>query len=206
MTFVIALSSCGKKKNVAYRAPGLPQATETGIASWYGHPYHGRPAANGEIYDMEKITAAHRTLPFGTWVRVTNLGNNKTVDVRITDRGPFVDGRIIDLSHAAAQAIDLIGPGFTKVRLDIIAAPPLTASRQAYAVQIGAFQNRERADRMRNEMERQFGYARVVLRQGPPNLWRVLVGNTNTLDDANRLAEQLRAQVGEALVVRVDSE
>ena len=84
------------------------RTTETGIASWYGYPYHGRRAANGEIYDMEKLTAAHRTLPFGTWVRVTNLTNSKTVDVRITDRGPFIDGRIIDLSKAAAREIDQV--------------------------------------------------------------------------------------------------
>jgi rare lipoprotein A (peptidoglycan hydrolase) len=84
----------------AHKHPGY---TETGIASWYGHPYHGRPAADGEIYDMETMVAAHRTLPLNTWVRVYDLDNNKTVEVRIVDRGPFVDGRIIDLSHAAAR-------------------------------------------------------------------------------------------------------
>ena len=97
--------------------------TETGIASWYGHPYHGRIAANGERYDMEQLTAAHRTLPFDTWVRVVNLLNEKAVDVRITDRGPFVDGRIIDLSRAAARAIDVIGPGTAKVRWRSPACP-----------------------------------------------------------------------------------
>src|SRR5262245_56577220 len=96
----IVLSGCGGKKRVSLPAAALVGSVETGVASWYGHPYHGRRAANGEIYDMEKMTAAHRTLPFGTWVRVRNLENNKTVDVRITDRGPFVGGRIIDLSHA----------------------------------------------------------------------------------------------------------
>ncbi len=105
-------------------------SSETGLASWYGHPYHGRAAANGEIYDMEKFTAAHRTLPFGTVVRVTNLGNGKSVDVRIIDRGPFVAGRIIDLSHAAAKTIEMIGPGVAQVRLDIIAAPSGDARRK----------------------------------------------------------------------------
>src|SRR2546425_10922641 len=120
-----ALTGCAHRKHAATAPPAAPApgATETGIASWYGHPYHGRPAANGEIYDMDKMTAAHRTLPFGTWARVTNLGNDKTVDVRIIDRGPFIDGRIIDLSHAAARAIDLIGPGVTQVRVEIISAP-----------------------------------------------------------------------------------
>src|SRR5437667_7101611 len=78
---------------------------EMGVASWYGYPYHGRLAADGTIYDMEQNTAAHRTLPLGTRVRVTNLDNSRFVDVRITDRGPFIDCRIIDLSRAAARAI-----------------------------------------------------------------------------------------------------
>lgn len=98
-------------------------AFETGDASWYGHPYHGRMAASGEIYDMEELTAAHRTLPFQTWVEVTNLNNGRKVQVRINDRGPFVDGRIIDLSHAAAREIDMLRAGVVPVELRIIEAP-----------------------------------------------------------------------------------
>ena len=111
--------SCAKKKSV--RVPVTPRvgALETGIASWYGNPYHGRRAAGGEIYDMEKLTAAHRTLPFNTWVEVTNLTNGKKVRVRITDRGPFVGGRIIDLSRAAAREIEMIGPGIAPVRIEV---------------------------------------------------------------------------------------
>jgi len=121
----VVLCACNHKKHGKLVGPAPPVTakvgdTESGLASWYGHPYHGRPAANGEIYDMEKLTAAHRTLPFETWVHVTNLSNDKSVDVRITDRGPFVEGRIIDLSHAAARAIDLIGPGVTRVRVKVI--------------------------------------------------------------------------------------
>src|SRR5437899_1833084 len=97
MAACMLLSGCGGKKRAKLpSAPGLGTAglgtTEIGVASWYGHPYHGRHTANGEIYDMEKMTAAHRTLPFGTWVRVKNLENNKTCDVRIIDRGPFIGG------------------------------------------------------------------------------------------------------------------
>jgi len=98
-------------------------STETGIASWYGNPYHGRRAASGEIYDMEQLTAAHRSLPFQTWVEVTDLDNGKKVTVRITDRGPFVDGRIIDLSLAAARAIEMVGPGIAHVKLKVVTAP-----------------------------------------------------------------------------------
>ena len=96
---------------------------QRGIASWYGNPYHGRATASGEIYDMERLTAAHPRLPFGVTTRVENLQNGKTVDVKINDRGPFVRGRIIDLSRAAARQIDLLGPGITRVRIRVIAAP-----------------------------------------------------------------------------------
>jgi len=128
------LSGCAHNRHAARTTLPTPPASaqirgvETGLASWYGHPYHGRAAADGETYDMEKLTAAHRTLPFGTWVRVTNLANTKAVDVRIIDRGPFIDGRIIDLSHAAAQAIDMVGPGVVEVRLDILSVPTGPAS------------------------------------------------------------------------------
>lgn len=121
----VALVGCAHKKRTSL--PAIPVKigqTETGIASWYGHPYHGRQSASGEVYDMEAMVAAHQTMPFQTWVRVTNLSNHKTVDVRIIDRGPFIKGRIIDLSHAAAQAIEMVGPGIAKVRLVVI-KPPL---------------------------------------------------------------------------------
>lgn len=189
---------------VAPASPPQIRSGETGLASWYGHPYHGRAASNGEIYDMEKLTAAHRTLPFGTLVHVTNLANDKSVDVRIIDRGPFVDGRIIDLSHAAAQAIDLIGPGIAQVRLDILAAPQNTLADNWYAVQAGAFRDKERAERLRTAMEREYGSARLVLRPGSPSLWRVLVGRESTEEAAGVLAQRVHGEVGPAFVVRLD--
>jgi len=104
-------------------APARIGSTETGVASWYGIPYDGRHAASGEIYDMRQLTAAHRRLPFQTWVEVTNLSNGKQVDVRINDRGPFVKGRILDLSQAAARDIDMLRAGTTRVRLKVIPPP-----------------------------------------------------------------------------------
>ena len=95
-------------------------AFEDGMASWYGGKFQGRLTANGEIFDTNKKTAAHKTLPFNTIVRVTNLDNNKTVEVRINDRGPFIEGRIIDLSRAAAEEIDMVGSGVARVRVEIL--------------------------------------------------------------------------------------
>ncbi len=121
----VVAAGCARRSAARLPAPVPAKigSTETGIASWYGVPYDGRPAASGEIFDMEKLTAAHRALPFETWVEITNLSNGKQVDVRITDRGPFVRGRIIDLSMAAARQIDMVRAGTARVRLKVIDAP-----------------------------------------------------------------------------------
>jgi rare lipoprotein A len=203
----VALAGCAHKKKTG-AMPAVPVKighTETGIASWYGHPYDGRQSASGEIYNMDAMVAAHRTMPFGTWVRVNNLNNGKTVEVRIIDRGPFVRGRIIDLSHAAAGAIDMIGPGTARVRLLVIKSPK-TADVEVYAVQVGQFQSRESAERVRARMAAEFGAARLVRRPGSPETWRVLVGDAPSEDAAAALAVQIRDKSGErnAFVVRLD--
>jgi rare lipoprotein A len=208
-------AGCTKKKHVSARvssrtrsAPDAPiAAVETGLASWYGNPYHGRAAANGEIYDMDKLTAAHRTLPFGTMVRVTRTGSGQSVEVRITDRGPFVEGRIIDLSRAAARAIDLIGPGVGEVRVEPVSVLASAASVPAsglFAVQVGAFREKDRAEKQRSTLDSEYGLARLVFRDGSPPLWRVLVGRENSADSAAALADRLRSEVGPAFVVRLD--
>lgn len=220
------LSACHRKRPPLAQAPSAPSpqpparspvgqrlqpqipsdlAPETGIASWYGHPYHGRQSASGEIYDMEQMTAAHRTLPFGTMVHVENLDNGMFTDVRINDRGPFVGGRIIDLSHAAANAINMVGPGVANVRLTITAAPA-RPEPAVFAVQIGAFANRENADRMQTRMIGLYGAAALRRRAGAPPLWRVLVGKAPDPAAAGVLAQRIRAEqsVPEAFVVRLD--
>jgi len=191
----------------AVPASPTPESGETGLASWYGHPYHGRASASGEIYDMEQMTAAHRTLPFGTMVRVHDLDNEKSVDVRINDRGPFVDGRVIDLSHAAARAIEMIGPGTARVRLEILSAPPAVGQAH-FGVQVGAFRNRENAERLRRAMESKYGRARLVERADTPGWWHVVVGMESTPDGASALADRIRGEdhaVTTAFVVRLDS-
>ena len=125
------IAGCGHRaaRVNAPLAPARVGSTETGVASWYGVPYDGRRAASGEVYDMRQLTAAHRSLPFQTWVEVTNLSNGKQVDVRINDRGPFVKGRIVDLSQAAARDIDMLRAGTARVRLKVI-PPPSTPPRE----------------------------------------------------------------------------
>lgn len=210
------LSGCGGNKRVARPVPARLGSSWTGTASWYGHPYHGRRAANGEVYDMEKMTAAHRTLPFGTWLAVRNVSNGKTVNVRIIDRGPFVGGRVLDLSHAAARSIDMIGPGTAQVKFTVIAQPVLAADHSrtpppqrapgSFAVQIGSFTDRRNAERLRSSMESRHGSARLVVRDGQPAQWRVLVGREATEEGAASLAEQIRRDPGNAgaFVVRID--
>lgn len=192
---LIMQTSCLKKP------PAAGQVQE-GIASWYGHPFDGRPTASGEIFDMEKKTAAHRTLPFGTVVRVRSLSNEKTAEVRINDRGPFVEGRIIDLSHGAAQEIAM--QGIANVRLEIISVPS-TRAADFFAVQIGAFASQKEADQLRATMERKYGRAQLVFREGDQT-WRVLVGLQPTIEGADELAGPLGREAGPAFVVRIDSQ
>jgi rare lipoprotein A len=107
--FAFAVSSCHRKS--------IPSGSETGMASYYAESYNGKKTANGEIYNSSALTAAHKTLPFGTKVKVTNLSNGKSVKVRVNDRGPFVAGRIIDLTKKAAKKIDMVNAGVVKVKI-----------------------------------------------------------------------------------------
>jgi len=216
VAMLFAASGCGRRTSARIPAPARIGDTETGVASWYGEPYNGRRSASGEIYDMEQLTAAHRTLAFGTWLEVNDLDNGRRVEVRITDRGPFVKGRIIDLSLAAARKIDMVAPGTARVRLKVIAAPePETVAdppvenastekqnaedpAKRYAVQAGTFSTRDRAESFESSLLEQFQDARVV---ETSTIWRVLVGHALALDDAKRLAEKVRDAVGDAIVV-----
>jgi rare lipoprotein A len=185
-------------------APAPAGYTEEGNASWYGNPFHGRRASNGEIYDMYKLTAAHRTLPFETMVRVTNLNNGKTATVRITDRGPFVDNRVIDLSLAAAREIDSVGPGIVPVRLEVLGNVDVAAG--FFTIQIGAFRERANAERLRDRLS--VTYSPIFIQQydsSEGTFYRLRVGKVSGEDAANDLAEQLRTKEGfTTLVFRLD--
>jgi len=185
-------------------APAPVGYTEEGNASWYGNPFHGRRASNGETYDMHKLTAAHRTLPFETMVRVTNLSNNKSTVVRITDRGPFVENRVIDLSMAAAREIESIGPGVVRVRLEVLGNVDPTVG--FFTVQVGAFRDRGNAERLRDRLSA--SYAPIYIQQydAPDGtFYRVRVGKISGESAAQDFAEQLRAKVGfSPMVLRLD--
>jgi rare lipoprotein A len=175
---------------------------QTGVASWYGVPFNGRPTASGEIFDMQKLTAAHRTLPLGTVVNVLNLTNQQTVQVRINDRGPFVADRIIDLSQAAAKTISM--PGISNVNLSIVSSPP-TRGVENYAVQVGNFTDKESAEKLRQSMEAKYGTASVVFRPLDQS-WRVLVGLEPTAEGAEALLKKIGPETQPGFVVMVDSE
>jgi rare lipoprotein A len=150
------LASCARAR---YFSGG--GTVQTGMASWYGPDFHGKPTSNKEIYDMYEMTAAHRTLPFGTQVMVTNLDNGRTAVVRINDRGPFIKERIIDLSYAAARLLDIVGHGTAPVRLDILEGQALQAEAgQKFVIQVGSFisENNARAleSRLKNKYNKVF--------------------------------------------------
>ena len=187
-------------------APIPPNYTEEGLASWYGVPYHGRRAANGEIYDMYQLTAAHRTFPFDTMVRVTNEKNGKHVDVRITDRGPFVEGRIIDLSLGAARELDMVAMGIAPVRLTVLSSPG-SPTAGFFTVQVGAFLSHDNAERLRKQMEDRYSFAVIQEYDAPQGLfYRVRVGKLTSEDSANAFAGELRDKEHvQPFVVRLDT-
>ncbi len=186
-------------------APPLPEGyTEEGKASWYGEPFNGRRASNGEVYDMYKLTAAHRTMPFETMVRVTNLNNGKSTTVRITDRGPFVDNRIIDLSLAAAREIESIGPGVVPVRLEVLGNVDVTAG--FFTVQVGAFRDRVNAERLRDRLNASYSPIFIqTVETADGTFFRVRVGKISGEDAANDFGERLRDKEGfKPMVLRLD--
>ena len=178
---------------------------ETGWASWYGPPYHNRRAANGEIYDMNAPTAAHRTLPLGSIVRVTNLSTGQRTLVRINDRGPFVEGRIIDLSLAAANEISLRRAGVARVRVEVMRTPAPLDSGGRWAVQIGALEDEEVATHLKDKLARRYRSAKVQSFPSPTGDWWVRV---RVLQDDRKRAQEVARDThppqGDAYLVRLD--
>jgi len=211
---LLFLSACGHK-NVRVTAPTtVPPAPSApavssndleGLASYYAEPYHGRKTASGEIFDSYKeLTAAHRTLPFNTMVRVTNKTNGRRVDVRINDRGPFVQGRVIDLSVRAAREIDLMRPGVAPVTLKSLKAGDV-AKLQTFAVQVGSFENKSKAEELKKSLEKHYSGVKVQAASTPTTLYRVRIAEPD-METANKIASELRKQDLKPFVVRLNGE
>jgi rare lipoprotein A len=169
--------------------PGAPVLyTETGLASWYGPHYNKRRSSNGEVYDMDGLTAAHRTLPLNSIARVTNVKTGESVMLRITDRGPFVGDRVIDLSKAAAQKLDVYRRGTAMVRIDVVQTPSPILTGGKWSVQIGPFKEPEEAARLKEKLLRRYHTAKVLQFTSPiQEVWlRVKVA-----DDDRRRAESV---------------
>ena len=200
----------GTQETVSDAATAIPEGTkplsvETGKASWYGAPYHNRRSSNGEIYDMNSLTAAHRTLPLGSTVRVTNLKTGHSTVVRITDRGPFIEGRIVDLSLAAAKQADVWQAGVAQVRLEVLRTPVPSEQGGRWAVQIGSFQKEHGANVLADRLTRRYKTAKVLSFSSPVGDWWVRV---RVLKDDRKRAEEVARDTqtteGKVFLVRLD--
>src|SRR5215472_6280240 len=212
---LVFLSACGHKRvqvNAPVNAPNsqAPQQSPTasskdleGLATYYAEPYHGRKTASGEIFDTYKdLTAAHRTLPFNTLVRVTNKANGRVVDVRINDRGPFVDGRVIDLSVRAAREIDLVRPGVAPVRLTVLKLAEVTKPA-GFAVQVAAFENRQAAEDLKDRLDKKYSGVSIQTFTEERTFYRVRIGEPD-LESANKTVAELRKLEFKPFVVRLN--
>lgn len=195
----------------ACAAPGLRPRTwedlsgETGLASWYGVPYHGRRTSSGEVYDMFQMTAAHREIPLGSWVEVTNLTNARSLTVKINDRGPFVEGRIIDLSYAAASLLGVTGPGVVPVKVRLAQPPPGGSGPTRYSVQVASFTAESSAHALKAELERKASGVRIVKALvGNDLYYRVRVGHFPSRTEAQGTAERLAGMGYRVLVMESD--
>jgi rare lipoprotein A len=228
LALVLAAVGCGGRKHTAHNVPAVPPPpeasnapitsvpgihvdrkakviwSEVGYASWYGPNYNHKKAANGEIYNQDEMTAAHNTLPLNSIVRVVNLKNRQSTVVRITDRGPFVGDRIIDLSVAAAKAVDVYLPGTARVRLDVLEAPQPIETGGRWCVQMGAFQTLSAASDMKEHLQHRYPGAQVLQFKGPTGYWvRIRVAQ----DDKEKTREvyaHTKVDEGGIFLVRLD--
>jgi len=194
-----------EEESLSVPANAKPVLVETGLASWYGPPYHNHRRSNGEVYNMHAMTAAHRTLPLGSIVRVTNEKNGHVALVRITDRGPFVEGRILDLSLAAARKVDVWRAGVAQVRMEVLYTPAPLQTGGRWAVQIGAFEKQHAADKLAGRLTRRYHTAKVLCFGSPVGDWwvRVRVQDDNR-KKAEELAHETRTDEGSVFLVRLD--
>jgi rare lipoprotein A len=188
----------------SFIATHRPIYTETGVASWYGPPYHNHQGANGKIFDQNAMTAAHRTLPMGSLIVVTNEKTGQSASMRVTDRGPFVQGRLLDLSMGSAKAVGVYRAGLANVRVDVYETPRPMDAGGRWCVQIGAFDHAHKAAKLRDELERKYDDAQVIDFQGPTGYWVRIRPQGDNREQAELIAKRLRPAEGDAYLVRLD--
>jgi len=175
------------------------RGVQQGIASWYGADFHGKQTSSGEVYDMYQLTCAHNTLPLGTMVMVTNLENGRSVELKVNDRGPFVKGRIIDLSYAAARMLGMHEQGTAAVRVEVIGSAPELVQR--YTVQVGSFTDETNAQKLAGQLRTNFENVQITTMETPTQKYhRVRVGQFDTRESALITAEKL-SQMGFKVLV-----
>ncbi|HYA94081.1 MAG TPA: septal ring lytic transglycosylase RlpA family protein [Thermodesulfobacteriota bacterium] len=166
------------------------RGVQQGVASWYGADFHGKQTSSGEVYDMYQLTCAHNTLPLGTIVMVTNLENGKSVELKVNDRGPFVKGRIIDLSYAAARMLDMHEQGTAMVKVEVIGSAPELVQR--YTLQVGSFVDETNARNLADQLRKDFDNVQITTLETPSQKYhRVRVGQFDTRESALITAEKL---------------
>ncbi len=181
-----------------------PIYVETGMASWYGPPYNHRRSADGKVYNQNAMTAAHRTLPLNSVVRVTNLSTGRAAVVRITDRGPFVEDRIVDLSLAAAKAVDVWRPGTAEVKLEVLATPAPITQGGRWCVQIGAFHSERDARQLKEKLQDRYENADVIEFTGPTGQWVRIRPEGDDKRKAEEVASKTHVKEGGVFLVRLD--
>jgi rare lipoprotein A len=200
------LTACGPRHRIVYERRIPPPEKETkiekretrevqqGIASWYGKDFHGKQTSSGEVYDMYQLTCAHQTLPLGTMVMVTNLENGKSVELKVNDRGPFVKGRIIDVSYAAAKMLDMSEKGTAMVKVEVFG--PVIEEIQRFTLQVGSFVDETNAQRLAEQLRKSFENVHVTTMETQTQKYhRVRVGQFDTKESALVMAEKL-SQMG----------
>jgi rare lipoprotein A len=183
-----------------------PILSEVGLATWYTAPYKGRRAANGQVFSDLALTAAHRTLPMGSLVTVTNLRTGQSAAMRITDRGPFVDGRILDLTIASAKATGIYRAGTAEVRLDVYQTPKPIETGGRWCVQIGAFKSERQAEKLKDELMRKYPNSNVIEFPGQDSYWVRIRPQGDNREWAEYIARHLRPgeAEAEAFLTRLD--
>lgn len=178
--------------------------SEVGIASWYGPPYDQRRGANGKIYDEHAMTAAHRTLPLGSVIRVTDLANGRSATMTVTDRGPFVPGRVLDLSLAAAKKLGVWRAGTARVRIDVLETPKSIDAGGRWCVQIGAFPKVSAARRLERQLADEYASANVIEFKGPTGNWVRIRPENGNKAQAISIVRHIQLTEGAAYLVRLD--